>query len=552
MKLTLSKSIFSLILIFVVCGSLPLLASDEMVNEYLSRNKQLVSDYDRLLPMAENSSGDIRMLMQGRLAKLEQSIIINLDQLVAEIAEQGLGDDSMHKAREAVSDWLTEHTPVIINRVTEQDQKVRALLLEIAPEDPPAALALEIRLRRELSQLLDWYTVLRGLSKNMETMGLEAVRVNTYLLKHLPELAELLASGVMLALERIDDARFGLSLMPKDERLRQLLTVVELQLDNSAVTLRRAADLLDELGQPAVDYRSLIIQVTGQISSDVFSLSVLQALFSQWAYDFRNWVEINGPNVMFKALLFVLITAVAYLLSRLTRGFVSRGVQRLQLPRLLKNLIESFAANTVLVLGVLIALSQMGVSLGPLLTGLGVVGFIVGFALQETLGNFASGMMILMYRPFDEDDVVEVAGVLGQIQRMSLVSTIILTPDNQELVIPNSKIWGNVIRNVNAQKQRRVDLEFSISYKDDLREVEALFRDVLAKHEAVLDDPKPAVNVLSLADSAVIFAVRPWVSSANYWDTYWDLNREVKLRLTEAGINIPYPQRDVHLFDERS
>jgi small conductance mechanosensitive channel len=230
---------------------------------------------------------------------------------------------------------------------------------------------------------------------------------------------------------------------------------------------------------------------------------------------------------------------------------VERGIKRFQLTRLLKNLMISTAANIVLALGVLVALSQVGVSLGPLLAGLGVIGFIVGFALQETLGNFASGMMILMYRPFDEGDVVEVSGVLGQVHKMSLVSTVILTPDNQELVIPNNRIWGNVIRNVYAQKNRRVDLEFSISYEDDLRTAEEVFRDVLAGHSAVLTDPAPTVKVHQLAESAVVFAVRPWVKSPDYWDTYWDINREVKLRLVEAGIVIPYPHREVHLVDAR-
>ena len=547
-----SALILACLLISVAAlGCPPIHAADDQLAEFVSRNKQLVIEYDRMLPMTKNSSGDIRQLMESRLANLEQSILLNMDRMVNEIAERGARDVASKQALQIASDWVGEFVPVIISRAEEQDRRVRELLLQEPPADPQATLALETRLRRELNQLMDWYEALHRLSSNMKILQVSDSQVDEHLREKLPELAALLASGISLAIERIDDVRFILSLMPKSEQLRQQETVAELQLDNTATTLSRTADLLEELKLPTADYRSLVIQVTGEISSDVFSLSVLRALLGQWTYDFRSWASTSGPKTLFKVLLFTLITVAAWVLSRLTRRMVERGIKRFQLTRLLKNLMISTAANIVLALGVLVALSQVGVSLGPLLAGLGVIGFIVGFALQETLGNFASGMMILMYRPFDEGDVVEVSGVLGQVHKMSLVSTVILTPDNQELVIPNNRIWGNVIRNVYAQKNRRVDLEFSISYEDDLRTAEEVFRDVLAGHSAVLTDPAPTVKVHQLAESAVVFAVRPWVKSPDYWDTYWDINREVKLRLVEAGIVIPYPHRKVHLVDAR-
>ena len=547
-----SALIFACLLISVAAlGCPPIHAADDQLAEFVSRNKQLVIEYDRILPMTESSSGDIRQLMENRLANLEQSILLNMDRMVIEITKRGAGDVASKQALQIASDWVGEFVPVIISRAEEQDRRVRELLLQEPPADPQATLALETRLRRELNQLMDWYEALHRLSSNMKILQVSDSQVDEHLREKLPELAALLASGISLAIERIDDVRFILSLMPKSEQLRQQETVAELQLDNTATTLSRTADLLEELKLPTADYRSLVIQVTGEISSDVFSLSVLRALLGQWTYDFRSWASTSGPKTLFKVLLFTLITVAAWVLSRLTRRMVERGIKRFQLTRLLKNLMISTAANIVLALGVLVALSQVGVSLGPLLAGLGVIGFIVGFALQETLGNFASGMMILMYRPFDEGDVVEVSGVLGQVHKMSLVSTVILTPDNQELVIPNNRIWGNVIRNVYAQKNRRVDLEFSISYEDDLRTAEEVFRDVLAGHSAVLTDPAPTVKVHQLAESAVVFAVRPWVKSPDYWDTYWDINREVKLRLVEAGIVIPYPHRKVHLVDAR-
>jgi small conductance mechanosensitive channel len=198
----------------------------------------------------------------------------------------------------------------------------------------------------------------------------------------------------------------------------------------------------------------------------------------------------------------------------------------------------------------MLALSQIGVNLAPILAGVGVIGFILGFALQETLANFAAGLMILFYRPYDVGDLVEVSGVLGTVNHMSLVSTTILTIDNQTLVVPNGKIWGDVIRNVTAQRLRRVDLVFGISYSDDIPKAEEIMMAILKDHERILDDPEPAVKLYKLNDSSVDFVVRPWVKTDDYWDVFWDVTRSVKMRFDEEGVSIPFPQRDVHHYTE--
>jgi small conductance mechanosensitive channel len=218
---------------------------------------------------------------------------------------------------------------------------------------------------------------------------------------------------------------------------------------------------------------------------------------------------------------------------------------------LLKNILVSTIGGTIMAIGVLVALSQIGISLAPMLAGLGVAGFIVGFALQDTLGNFAAGAMILIYRPFDIDDIVEVTGASGIVKKMNLVSTTISTLDNQTLVVPNSKIWGDVIKNVTAQTERRVDLEFGIGYDDDIELAERVLADIVSAHDKILEDPEPNIRLHTLGDSSVNFVVRPWVKTDDYWDVYWDLMREVKLRFDREGISIPYPQRDVHLISEK-
>ena len=201
--------------------------------------------------------------------------------------------------------------------------------------------------------------------------------------------------------------------------------------------------------------------------------------------------------------------------------------------------------------GILMALSQIGISLAPMLAGLGVAGFIIGFALQDSLGNFAAGAMILIYQPYDVDDFVEVTGASGLVRKMNLVSTTITTFDNQTLVVPNSKIWGDVIKNVTAQKVRRVDLEFGIGYNDDIELAEKVLHEIVTASKKVLKKPEPNIRLHTLADSSVNFIVRPWTKTDDYWDVYWDITREVKLRFDREGISIPFPQRDVHLYTEK-
>jgi small conductance mechanosensitive channel len=236
------------------------------------------------------------------------------------------------------------------------------------------------------------------------------------------------------------------------------------------------------------------------------------------------------------------------------KRIVKKGLDesQLHLSELLRRMTLSIIRNSIIVLGILIALSQIGINLGPLLAGLGVVGFVIGFSLQDSLSNFAAGMMILIYRPYDVGDLIEACGESGLVSNMSLVSTTILTLDNQTIIIPNSKIWGDVVKNVTAQTMRRIDMIFGISYGDDIPKAEQVLQKILDSHDRVLADPAPMVRVHELGDSSVNFAVRPWVEMDDYWDVYWDITRSVKMRFDEEGISIPFPQRDVHMYTEGS
>jgi small conductance mechanosensitive channel len=224
-----------------------------------------------------------------------------------------------------------------------------------------------------------------------------------------------------------------------------------------------------------------------------------------------------------------------------------RGVARAGVSQLLKDAAVGWVSKLVMLVGILVVLRQLGLELAPMFAGLGIAGVVLGFALQDTLANFAAGAMILAYRPYDIGDIIEAAGAMGTVRKMSLVSTTVLTLDNQTLVVPNKKMWGDVIRNITAQDKRRVDMTFSAGYETDVASVEALLKEIVSGNERVLKEPASVIKLHQLADSSVNYVVRVWTRQEDYWEVYWDITRAVKLRFDEAGIKIPYPQRELHV-----
>jgi len=311
--------------------------------------------------------------------------------------------------------------------------------------------------------------------------------------------------------------------------------------------------VLDRLELDSSHYKTIMLKQSHSISVNFFSLEAFGAVVRDSLASLKGVLAENGPDIFFRVLFFAVVILLSRMFSRIIKRLVRAGCDRssLDLSELLKDIFVSTSGGLVMIIGLLLALSQLGISIAPMLAGLGVAGFVIGFALQDTLGNFAAGAMILIYRPYDVEDLIEVAGASGFVKKMNLVSTTITTIDNQTLVVPNSKIWGDVIKNVTAQKVRRVDLEFGIGYGDDIEKAERVLDDVVSNHEMVLKKPETMIKLHTLGDSSVNFVVRPWVKTDDYWDVYWDITREVKLRFDREGISIPFPQRDVHLYSEQ-
>jgi small conductance mechanosensitive channel len=291
------------------------------------------------------------------------------------------------------------------------------------------------------------------------------------------------------------------------------------------------------------EYRQYISAVSG-IKVDVSDGEAVWTTITGWLKSSEG-----GLRWARNLVLFVVTVAVFVLLSNMVGKALEKLLARTrQASRLLGEFMVTTVRRLIVAVGIIVGLAAMEVNIGPLLAVIGAAGFVIAFALQNSLGNFASGILILVFRPFDVGDVVEVAGVLGTVRSMNLLSINILTPDNKSVIIANNQVWGGVITNVTGSDTRRVDLVFGIAYGDDIDHARKVLEEVVSAHGKVLDTPAPVIRVHELGDSSVNFICRPWVRTSDYWEVYWDLTATVKQRFDSEGISIPFPQRDVHLF----
>ncbi|MEL7043518.1 MAG: mechanosensitive ion channel family protein, partial [Pseudomonadota bacterium] len=288
--------------------------------------------------------------------------------------------------------------------------------------------------------------------------------------------------------------------------------------------------------------RQYIVNATGQ-RINLRDPAVFYAQAKAWALS-----PSGGRGLALKLGKFFLILIVVWIIAKVLGGIVRAAIKRLpDASSLLQDFLVSGSQRVVMLIGLLVAISALGINITPLAAAIGAAGLVIGLALQGTLSNFASGIMILMYRPFDVGDVVNAGGVFGKVEAMTLVSTRILTFDNQVNWVPNDSIWNNVITNATARRTRRVDMVFGIGYGDDMGIAQDIIEQAVSAHPKVLSDPAPTIRVNELGDNSVNFVVRPWALTTDYWDVFWDLMRTIKERFDEAGINIPFPQRDLHL-----
>lgn len=267
-----------------------------------------------------------------------------------------------------------------------------------------------------------------------------------------------------------------------------------------------------------------------------------------WGMD---WIKADDRGLVFlkNAAIVVVAFLVLLFVARMVRAIVRRWIGHVpNISDLLQAFIVGIIYWIVLAVGLMLVLSGLGVDVTPLFAVFGGASIIAAFAMQDSLSNLASGLMIMIYRPFDVGDYVDVGGVAGTVKSTNIVATTVTTPDNQVIVIPNKNVWGNVITNVTASDTRRVDLVFGIGYDDSIPEALKILEQAVESHPLVLKDPAPTIRVNELGDSSVNLICRPWAKTGDYWTVYWDLMRHVKELFDSVGISIPYPQQDVHLI----
>jgi small conductance mechanosensitive channel len=265
-----------------------------------------------------------------------------------------------------------------------------------------------------------------------------------------------------------------------------------------------------------------------------------------------TWLSENAIDWGTKIAIAIAIFVIGKLIARIISNLLQKALQRTGTDSMLVGFLGNIAYGVLLAAVVLAAIDSLGVNVTSLLAILGAAGLAIGLALKDSLSNFASGVMIIIFRPFNIGDYITAGGSSGTVDEIGLFCTLMHTGDNQRIIVPNSAIMGGTIVNISAMPTRRIDLVIGIGYDDNIGQARDIIMGIIEADERILKDPEPGVTLSELGDSSVNLKVRPWVNSEDYWSVRPELLENIKLRLNEAGISIPYPQRDIHLHEVKS
>ncbi len=264
-----------------------------------------------------------------------------------------------------------------------------------------------------------------------------------------------------------------------------------------------------------------------------------------------DMLKTYGPFILYALAYALLIIIVGKFITGIITGFVRKMMVRTKIDETLTRFVCSLVRIILLTFVYIAAINQLGINTTSLIVILSAAGLAVGLALQGSLANFSSGVMLILFRPFKTGDFVEASGISGTVEEISIFSTLFKTGDNKAVIVPNSNITGGNIVNYSAKNTRRIDMVFGIGYGDDLKQAKELLMKIVTADERVLKDPEPVVALSELADSSVNFVVRPWVNASDYWGVKCDVTEKVNLTFDERGISIPYPQTDVHIHQTK-
>jgi len=534
-------------------------ASIEQDEELLAETEALIEDLEAKareardkFAIVKKSSGEKRSLAGTQVLDIEKEIRKLLDTLIENIKTlESQGFDILSHLQ-AAKKLTAEQSRSILEEI--KYIKVRMEALEDGRDkvEPGEMFLLEQQLNHAQSISDQLLKALLENTERMKLVDLDASKELDYIKKELQDLAINTSTRVKINTEKIKNLKRGIEKAGEKQGLDLVgeLNALEERKAGLVASLRSTIKLMKQLELETSEYSLQLIRSVGQIDESLLDKKVVVSLLEQWVEGAKDWLVENGPNFLVQVFTVILILFVFKLLALLSERLVHKALasSKAKISKLLREFFENMVSKLVMVIGVLVALAHVGVQIGPLLAGLGIVGFIVGFALQDTLSNFASGIMILIYKPFDIGDIIEAAGQKGTVSNMTLVSTTVLTFDNQILIIPNNKIWGDIIKNVTSQENRRVDFEFYVNKDADIDQVEGILNEIIQQHQLVLADPEPVVKLHRIEKQSLEFIARPWVKTADYWQVYWDITRAVKQRFDEEAIPQPVPKQDVQLI----
>ena len=512
--------------------------------------RKLALARDSLSALADAASGTQEFL-EEMIWQRQVDLHKGAMDLAARVRDEQAGGADVSEIRAALTAAIADEWPRYLRHLQRRERGLVALNRSSEAATGAERLEFERRAATESERLLETYRAFVDAIVALERIGVDVSTQRTFLTDKLPTAADALVTRVRLAARDRSSASARLARDGSNADLRNAFDTAEAQFKRSSQSLSTAIQVMHKLGLKTTDLRVALITATDRITTDVFEWGVAIGLLKTLWQEFLDTLSAKAAPWLFQGLLIVLTFIAFRALARVIRYLVRRAVRYSSFSELMRSTIVQLSSSAVMLVGLLVILTQLGVHVAPLLAGLGVAGVIIGFAMQNTLSNFAAGAMILTNQPYDMGDEIEVAGVSGTVRKMSLVSTTILTVDNQTLIIPNNTIWGGVIRNRTAQAFRRVDLTFSIGYGDDIAKAERVLLELVEGNEHVVKNPAPIVKLNQLADSSVNFVVRVWAAKERYWDVYWDLTRAVKLRFDAEGISIPFPQRELHVKIEK-
>jgi small conductance mechanosensitive channel len=479
------------------------------------------------------------------IRKLLDDLIAAIDKLTSD----GLNTDEFMAVARALT---KEQSESIIEEIDYVDDLMDDLRLKREKTEPASLFKFEQGFNQGRAITDKLYQALLENTERKKRISLYNKNDLKYLRKNLNQRAAVSSAQLKLSVNDVDNLKKALEAAGESQKkeLGVQLTGYEERKTGLTKSLSDSVSMMKQLGLETSEYGQQLVLATGAIDEQLLDVDVVAGLFEQWLDSSEKWVIEHATFLFVKLMTIIFILFIFKLLAILAERLVRKAIllSKATISKLLQEFFENVIGNIVMLIGVLFALSQLGLEIGPLLAGLGIAGFIVGFALQDTLSNFASGLMILLYRPYDVGDVIEAAGMTGTVEHMSLVSTTVYTFDNQKLIIPNNKIWGDIIRNVTSQEKRRVDFVFEVGEDADIEQTERILNSVLEQHDLVLADPEPVIKFHKLSATAMEFIVRPWVNTPDYWQVYWDITRMVKQQFDKEGIPRAIPEQDVYLY----